>query len=85
MLRQPLRKDLMRTYFSLSNKTQPEALKAIKCLAVHEENKMVGRVSLHSMCQDHDEAIRLFAARLRGQATVCQFTMKCSHCHQEVN
>ena len=46
---------------------------------------MVARVFLHNMRQDHDEAIRLFAARLRGQATGCQFTMKCSHCHQEVN
>ena len=82
---EPLRKDLMRTYGSLTNKTQTEVLKAIKCLAIREENKMVARVSLHNMRQDHDEAIRLFAARLRGQATVCQFTMKCSHCQQEVN
>ena len=75
----------MRTYGSLTNKTQTEVLKAIKCLAVREENKMVARVSLHNMRQDHDEVIRLYAARLRGQATVYQFTMKCSHCHQEVN
>ena len=64
---EPLRKDLMRTYVSLTNKTQTEVLKAIKCLAVREENKMVARVSLHNMRQDHDEAIRLFAAHLRAK------------------
>ena len=42
---EPLRKDLMRTYGSLTNKTQTEVLKAIKCLAIREENKMVASLS----------------------------------------
>ena len=46
---------------------------------------MVARVALQNMRQDRDEAIRSYAARLRGQANICDFTMKCSHCNHEVN
>jgi len=54
-------------------------------LAVGEENIMVGRVSLHEMQQDHNEAIRSFGARTRGQATVCKFLLSCSACDAEAN
>ena len=81
-----LRKDLTRTTGgSLTEKTENEVLQAIRVLAVREENSMVARVSLHNMRQDRDETIRSFGARLRGQAGVCKFVIKCPHCEGEVN
>ena len=47
-------------------------------VAMREENCMVARVHLHNMRQDWDETIRSFGARLKGQAGVCKFTIKCS-------
>ena len=58
---------------------------AIKKLAVREENTMVARVALHNMRQDRDETVRSFGARLRGQASVCKFLIKCPGCDIEVN
>ena len=81
-----LRKDLTRnTGGSLTNKTVDEVMAAIKKLAVREENAMVARVQLHNMKQDRDETIRSFGARLRGQASVCKFTIKCPTCEADVN
>ncbi|XP_046579031.1 uncharacterized protein LOC124286670 [Haliotis rubra] len=65
--------------------TRSAVLKAIRLLAVREENTMVARVTLHSMTQDRDETVRSFGARLRGQAGVCKFTIACPGCHREVN
>ena len=61
-----LRKDLTRTFGSLSNRTEEALLRNIKSLAVRQENVMVARVQLQNMCQDRDEPVRAFAARLRG-------------------
>jgi len=81
-----LHKDLTRAAGgSLTNKSEDKVLSAIKRLAVREENIMVGRVSLHEMQQDHNEAIRSFGARTRGQATVCKFLLSCSACDAEAN
>ena len=46
---------------------------------------MVARVSLHNMRQDRDEPVRRFCARLRGQASVCKFLIKCPGCNADVN
>ena len=46
---------------------------------------MVARVTLHDMQQDHDEPVRAFGARLRGQAGVCKFIIECQNCHHDVN
>ena len=70
---------------SLSGKPEVTVMAAIKSLAVREENCMVARVQLHQMRQDRDEPIRLFGARLRGQAGICKFTMKCPNCDNDVN
>ena len=37
------------------------------------------------MQQDRDEPVRNYAARLRGQATICNFQAKCNHCHENVD
>lgn len=81
-----LRKDLTRTAGgTLTNKSEGDVLTAIRRLAVREENAMVARVALHNMHQDRDEPIRSFGARLRGQAGVCKFVIKCTNCDSDVN
>ena len=83
---EPLRKDLTRhAGGTLTNKSVEEVMAAIKRLAVREENTMVARVQLHNMRQDRDETIRSFGARLRGQAGICKFTIKCPNCENDVN
>ena len=52
-------------------------------MAVREENTMVAKVALHKMRQDHDELIRSFSVRVRGQAGVCKYLMNCI-CSQEI-
>ena len=64
-----LRRDLTRSAGgSLADKSQEDVLKAIRILAVREENTMVARVMLNNMTQGREEIIRLFGASLRGQA-----------------
>ena len=83
-----LRKDITRSAGgSLSNKSEDEVLKAIKILAVREENAMIARVELFNMQQDHDELVRAFGAKIRGQANTCKYTIQCTSedCTQEIN
>ena len=81
-----LRKDLTRnTGGSLTGMTEDEVFAAMKNLAVRKENTMVARVALHNMKQDRDEPVRAYGARLRGQASVCKFTQKCTGCDASVN
>ncbi|MCG8044423.1 MAG: reverse transcriptase family protein, partial [Candidatus Thiodiazotropha endolucinida] len=83
---EPLRKDLTRAASgSLTDKTEAEVLTAIRKLAVREENTMVARVTLHNMRQDREETVRSFGARIRGQADICRFTIKCPGCDADVN
>ena len=74
---EPLRKDLTRTYGLLTQDTEATVLGYIKTLAVRPENTMVSRVQLQQMRQDRDEPVRSFCARLRGQASVCNFKILC--------
>ena len=68
-----LRRDLHREAgTSLTDKSETDVLAAIRRLAVREENTMVSRVVLHGMQQDHGESVRTYAARLRGQASICK-------------
>ena len=80
-----LRKDLTRSHGSLTTKSEAEVLAAIKTLAVRLENTMVARVTLLNMKQDREESIRSFSARLRGQAGVCKYSVKCSGCDNIVD
>lgn len=81
-----LRKDLTRAAGgSLTSKNENDVMKAIRTFAVREENTMVARVTLHNMRQDHDEPVRNFGARLRGQAGVCKFIIQCPNCTKDVN
>ena len=83
---EPLRRDLTRSAGgSLTGKPVDDVLAAIKKLAVREENSMVARVALHNMRQDRDETVRSYGARLRGQADICKFLIKCPGCDINVN
>ena len=71
-----LRKDLTRNAGgTLTGMSEDQVFKAMMKLAVREENAMVARVALHNMRQDRDEPVRAFGARLRGQASVCKFSV----------
>ena len=73
-----LRKDLSRSFSDLTSSTEETLLNNIKTLAIRQENVMVARMQLQQMRQDRDEAARSFAARIKGQAGVCQFDIKCA-------
>ena len=74
-----LRKDLTRNAGgSLADSSEAVVLAAIKLLAVRQENIMVARNELWNMHQDHDEPVRRFGARLRGQAGMCNLAQECS-------
>ena len=77
-----LRKDLTRVHqMSLYKLNEEDLLKAIKRLAVQEENILVARYKLHGLKQDSEEPIRSYVARLRGQANVCKLTATCPMCN----
>ena len=80
-----LRKDLTRTFGALSTGTELTVLANIRTLAVRQENVMVARVQLQQMLQDRDEPVRAYAARLRGQAGVCDFHIACLLCDTKAN
>ena len=80
-----LRKDLTRISGNLTSSSEDTVLKNIKTLAVRQESTMVARFQLQQMMQDRDEPVRAYAARIRGQAGVCQYTTECGSCKQQVD
>ena len=81
-----LRKDLTRNAGgTLAGMTEEQVLTAIKRLAIREENTMVARVTLHNMRKERDEPIRMFGARVRGQASICKFQTQCTNCEANVD
>ena len=72
-----LRKDLSRSFSNLAASNEETLLNNIKSLAIRQENVMVARMQLQQMRQDRDEPARSFAARIKGQAGVCQFDVLC--------
>ena len=53
-------------------------MKAMKSLTVIAVATGVTRAELVQMHQERDESFRSFAARVRGKAETCDYTMKCS-------
>ena len=81
-----LRWDLTRTAGgSFFNKQEKDVLKAIKALAVRQENSMVARLKLHNMKQDRDEPMRSFSAKIIGQAATCKYVTECPQCSHQVD
>ena len=74
-------KDLARrAYESGPNRdiTENDLLSRLKRLSIKAQNKLVNIVEFLSLTQDNDEPVAMFLSRLKGQATVCDFKMKCS-------
>ena len=65
---------------------EAELISAIKKLAVRGQNTTVNTVKFLDMVQDQGETAGAFAARLRGQASICNFSISCTAtgCIQEV-
>ena len=75
---QDLRTDIMRdTSADVSTMTEKDLLAAIRRLAVKEESTLVHRMKLNKMTQPPGTNIRTFLANLRGQASLCQYSVKC--------
>ena len=80
--------DLHRNYGSTLDTMQEQQLLAeIKRLAVKTESTIISRVNMRRMTQDHQEDIRHFAARLRGQATLCEYLIACPspNCQENIS
>ena len=67
---------------TLDTMTEEALLTEIKKLAVRGESKLICRVNLRSMCQDHNEDIRHYSARVKGQASLCHYIIECPSCKQ---
>ena len=61
-----------------STETETNMLQSIKKMAVRAQNTLINVVNFLEMTQSHEEAVGSFAARLKGQAAVCNFTIECS-------
>lgn len=70
---------------SLMDKPEEEVLDRIRALAVRHENILVARIQLQDMQQKDGEPIRAFAARLKGQSSVCKFVQECPSCTTHVD
>ena len=60
------------------NQSENYLLAEIKKLAVKEENTLISRTILRGMIQSPDEDIKHFAARIKGQADICKYTVNCN-------
>ena len=79
--------EILRGHPNAASGTQQELLDVIKRLAVLPVAISVRRSELLSTLQDHGEAIRSFAAKLKGKAATCAYTVNCTKhgCDQRIN
>ena len=70
-----------------SDSDEVTLLAAIRKLAVRAQNTLVNVVKFLDMAQEQEETAGAFTARLKGQASTCNFLLKCSSntCNQESN
>ena len=80
-----LQRDLFRVHDCFEDKDEAFVMSMIKQHAVNRENVVLAIVTHLQMRQDRDEPIRNYAARLKGQANSCKYTIKnkCSICDHE--
>ena len=64
--------------------TEENIMAGIKRLTVKAHNNMINIVQFQSLCQERDELVPQFAARLNGGAAICDFTVDCI-CHEKVS
>ena len=69
------------------NITEDDLLARMKKMSIRAQNKLVNIVEFLSMTQDTDEPVPMYISRLRGQAMVCEFTVKCNSdsCDSTIN
>ena len=60
-----------------SDTTEDHLLKAIKKIAVRAQNTLVNVVKFLELGQDTEESVSSYTAHLKGQASVCNFAIKC--------
>ena len=73
-----LKSTLMRDMQSdISAMSETDLLAAIKRLAVKDESVLVKRIKLSKLTQAPGSPIRTFLSLLRGQAALCQYSVKC--------
>ena len=68
-----LRSNLFRANNIIQVSNEIEILEAIKTFAVKSESFVVAQVNHLKMRQGRDEPIRKYAARLKGQASICEY------------
>ena len=73
---QDLRERLMNAHSNIENESEEEALEKIKQMSVKSESIIVAQVNHMKCIQGRDEPVRSFYARLKGQANVCDYTVK---------
>ena len=74
-----LRSDILRDLRTDPAKmSEKDLLGVIKKLSVREESILVQRMKLSKMVQAPGMSVRTFLANLRGQASLCNFTAKCT-------
>ena len=60
-----------------SNSDEETLMKTMKKLAVRAQNTLVNIVKFLDMSQDQEESATAYTARLKGQASTCNFSIKC--------
>ena len=70
-----------------SDSDETALLAAMRKLAVRAQNTLVNVVKFLDLAQEQDETAGAFTARLKGQASTCNFVVKCSSntCNQDTN
>ena len=63
----------------MASKTEAQILQDTKGYIVKEENDLVSRNSLRDRLQRADEDIKHFAARIKEQAEICDYTFQCTN------
>ena len=71
-----LRNQLFSIHDDIFEKSEQEALQIIKNMAVKSESVIVAQVNLANSRQSPDEPIRSYYACLKGQAAICDYTVK---------
>ena len=57
---------------------EAELLETMKKLSIKAQNTLVNVVEFLAMAQETEEPVTQFASRLKGQAEICDFVIKCS-------
>ena len=77
------RRDLFNMYGStMYGMDEDTLLKCIKKLAVQDTNRLVNRSNLWNMKQERGQPITTYISKLRGQAAICDYSLKCIKCNK---